>query len=57
MKTLIDIRICYEIIGNDESLRNADILYRQFQEEFIKMFPEAVLSIVHIAKSEVKDEK
>ena len=57
MKTLIDIRICYEIKGDKKSLKKADELYKEWQEQFKILFPEAKLSIVHIAKSEVKDEK
>ena len=57
MKTQIDIRISYEINGNKESLRNADLIYEGFQRKFEKEFPEAKLISVYIAKSEVKLDK
>jgi len=56
METLIDIRICYEIEGNEENLKAADLLYREWQYQFKRDFPKAKLNLVHIAKSKVKEE-
>jgi len=54
MKTIIDIRICYEIEGNEKSLKKADEIYKEWQAEFEKLFLGAKLNFVHIAKSNVK---
>jgi len=54
MKTVIDIRICYEIEGDEKSLKKADEIYKEWQAEFEKLFLGAKLNFVHIAKSNVK---
>lgn len=54
MKTEIDIRICYEIEGNEANLKLADSFYKDFQDQFKKLFPNAKLYFSHIAKSDIK---